>query len=167
VRSPAARNRLRPARFFYLPLDILVTTRAEVATRTKPSAVLAMAGASKTGEGPKLVHSYPSQTRRHPISRSRPVFGGPCGLRRYDLVRYHLASDGDLCRAILVAHVCDHRWVSSLLLTSDLFDKPVVSIFPCIPRAKHRAKKCAVVGRETSASSLALGYRTGCAFTQA
>jgi hypothetical protein len=35
------------SRNFYPPLGIFVTTRAEVATRTKPSAVLAMAGAWK------------------------------------------------------------------------------------------------------------------------
>ena len=47
------------------------------------------------------------------------------------------------------------------------FDKPGISIRPCVPRAEYCPEERAVVGRETSASSFALGYRTGCAFTQA
>ena len=42
-----------------------------------------------------------------------------------------------------------------------------ISIRPCISRAKHRPKKRAVVGRETSTSSFAFRYRAGYAFTQA
>jgi hypothetical protein len=57
--------------------------------------------------------------------------------------------------------------VSSVLLASSLLDKPGNSIRPCIPRAKQRSKKRAMVGRETSTSSFAFRYRTGCAFTQA
>jgi hypothetical protein len=49
----------------------------------------------------------------------------------------------------------------------ELTNKPGVSIRPCIPRAKHRSKKRAMVGRETSTSSFAFRYRTGCTFTQA
>jgi hypothetical protein len=39
-----------------------------------------------------------------------------------------------------------------------------ISIRPCIPRAKHRSKKRVMVGRETSTSSFAFRYRTGCTF---
>jgi hypothetical protein len=80
------------------------------------------------------------------------------------------ASPGErlqLHRTILVAHVCDNWRISSVLLASSLLDKPVISVRPCIPRAKDRSKKRAVVGRKTSTSSLAFRYGTGCAFTQA
>jgi hypothetical protein len=117
--------------------------------------------------GRELVHQYRSRSRRHHVSGSRPIFGGSRRLRRGDLVGRHLASDCNLRRSILAAHVCDNWRVSSVLLASSLLDKPGISIRPCIPRAKHRSKKRAMVGRETSTSSFAFRYRTGCAFTQA
>jgi hypothetical protein len=54
--------------------------------------------------------------------------------------------------------------ISSLFLAPVLFDGPVLSIHPCVPRSKQRPKECSVVGRETPAPSFAFGYATGRAF---
>src|SRR5262249_53889829 len=117
--------------------------------------------------GCELAHQYRSRSRRDHVSGSRPVFGRPRRLRRSDLVGCHLASNRNLRHSVLVAHVCDNRRVSSVLLASCLLNKPGISVRTCIPRAKHSPKKRAVVGRETSTSSFAFRYRAGRALTQA
>ena len=66
-----------------------------------------------------------SRTRRHHLPAGPPISTGPPRMRRGDLVGHLVASDCNLRRSILVAHVCDRCRLSSILLASSLLNKPV------------------------------------------
>src|SRR5258708_20086145 len=100
-------------------------------------------GAAKTNAGPGIettegfarVYKYRcrSGTRRHHVPAGCSISIDPRRVRRGDLVGRYMASDSNLHGSVLVAHVRDRGWVSSVLLAPTLLDNPAISIHPVFP----------------------------------